>query len=282
MSLSFRLCTPADIPAASALLVRAYGFTGNREEMLHGYYSLQPDGCWLALLDGTPVGFGGAVNYGTFSYIGMICVEPAQQHHGIGEALTRQIIAGCEAQGCPTMFLEANPKALSLYKRLGFVEDGTTLQLRLDELLQQQPLSADVTILQAKDLSEVVQFDMAYFGGQRERVLAAHLQEYPRGVLVTRDENGAITGYVCVHPRRLGPWVACTVQDAEKSMCYAFALHFECGVVADIPANNEAGRALLERYGFREAEVNIHMRRGPIVALLHRSMIYGLESMALG
>jgi ribosomal protein S18 acetylase RimI-like enzyme len=90
MNASFRLCTEADLVVADDILVAAYQFKGSRKKLLYHYLSLQPDGWWLALVDGNPVGFGGAVDYGAFSSVGMLSVYPSWQRRGIGEALTKQ------------------------------------------------------------------------------------------------------------------------------------------------------------------------------------------------
>src|SRR5258707_10230136 len=93
MNLSFRICTEADLAAADDILVAAYQFKGSRKNLLRHYLSLQPDGWWLALVDGNPIGFGRPVDYGAFSSVGVLSVDPSWQRRGIGEPLTKQIHA---------------------------------------------------------------------------------------------------------------------------------------------------------------------------------------------
>ncbi len=281
--LSFRLCTQQDIPVASAILAHAYHFSDNREDMLYRYWLLQPDGCWLAILDDVPVGFGGAINYGSFSYVGMICVEPSVQRRGIGEALTRHIMTARDERVCPTLLLESNPKASSLYKRIGFVSDDKTVLLRLSTPQENIPLSDEVSSLQASDISELVEFDQRFFGARREKIFVPYLTKNTQRAFATRDATGTITGYIVAKSEGLGPWVASTVESAEKLLTHALTLPFQAPPSVAIPLSNESGHNLLHRYGFLHEEVtDMHMRFGPPVPSLHRDMIYGEASFAVG
>ena len=219
--------------------------------MLLHYWSLQPDGWWLALLDAIPLGFGGAVDYGLFSYIGMLSVDPSVQRRGIGEALMKQILTWGEERACPTMLLETNQKAVSLYERLGFIEEDTTLYLRLNTPIEGLKPPSDVAILQTEDTSELVHFDAFYFGAQREKIFTSHLAD-PERAFVTRNEAGNITGYIFAQPGNIGPWVASTVEDAEKLLLRALVLPFSGGPTNTIPATNKDGQELLKQYGFSE------------------------------
>jgi len=282
MNLSFRICTEADLAAADDILVAAYQFKGSRKKLLRHYLSLQLDGWWLALVDGNPVGFGGAVYYGAFSSVGMLSVYPSWQRRGIGEALTKQILAWCEERGCPTMILEAEEEAVSLYARLGFVEEDTTPQMLLDEPRLDMQASPGVEIMQAKDIPELAAFDTPYFGAERTKVLFSHLRENPGRAFVTRNDMGQITGYLFAQPRMLGPWVASTASDAEKLLVQALSLPFENGPSVSIPAMNEEGLQLLRGYHFSQRSFDHYMRRGAPLQSGQRAMIYAQASPALG
>jgi GNAT superfamily N-acetyltransferase len=282
MNVSLRLCTEADIDTADALLMAAYQFQRSIKKMLqHYYFPIQPNGWWLALADETPLGFGGAVHYGTLSSIGMLAVSPKWQCHGIGQALVRQIIAWCEMQNCSTVMLEAAPKAVSLYERLGFVREDTTLQMvRKEPFINFQP-SSDVKMLQKNDLSQIAAFDAFFFGADRIKVLLPHWEDRPDRAFVTRDRTGQVTGYLFARQRIIGPWVASTVSDAERLLVQALSLPFENAPEVSIPATNQEGIMLLRRYGFQQQEVDHFMLRGaPYPG--QRAMIYAQASPALG
>lgn len=282
MNVSFRLCTEADLAAADDILVAAYQFKGSRKALLRRYLSLQPDGWWLALVDGKPVGFGGAVDYGAFSSAGMFSVYPSWQRRGIGEALTKEILAWGKARACPTMILEAEEQAISLYARQGFVEEGTTLKMLRGELRLGMQSTPGADVMQVTDIPELVAFDTQYFGVGRAKVLISHLKENPGRAFVTRGDAGQITGYLFAQPRMLGPWVAGTASDAEQLLVHALSLPFESGPSVTIPATNEDGLELLRRYSFSQQGITHYMRRGAPLQRGQRAMIYAQASSALG
>ena len=155
MNISFRLLTEAELDVASDILAAAYHFTGDHSEMVRDILALQPDGWWLALADGAPVGYGGAVDYGAFGYIGMLSIYPSMQNQGIGTALTRHILQWGEERACPTMLLDADERAARLYTRLGFIEEDITyLFHRKASATRLQALSS-VAVLQPTDIPDV-------------------------------------------------------------------------------------------------------------------------------
>lgn len=282
MSLTFRICNEEDIALAEPAFSAAYGFQENQVAMLHRYWELQPDGWWLAILDENPVGFGGAVNYGAFSYAGMIGVHPRVQRRGIGEALVRQILAWGERIGCPTMLLNAADRAASLYRRLGFVEDATVPHLVRSGHVPLPTLSAGVDLLHASDIPELVSFDQPFFGAEREKIFRLYLKMYPDRAFVTRNSDGHLTGYLFAQKTFLGPWIASTREDAERLLIQALSLSYTRAPVASIPAVNSSGLELLKRYRFQEQNHDHSMRLGEPVNSRQLAMIYGEASPALG
>lgn len=281
MNISFRLATEADLDVIDVILVSAYQFKSSRKKMLRFYLALQPDGWWLALVDGTPVGFGGAVDYGRFSSVGMFSVSPAWQRRGIGQALTEQVLTWGEARHCPSMILEAEDLAVSLYAWYGFMEADRTLLLLRDEAGRKVSPSTKAEIIQPGDLPDLVVFDMPYFGAERAKIFTSLLQEHPGRALLTRDEQGQISGYLFASFRTLGPWIARTPEVAETLLLHALTLPFEHGPDVTIPAANNAGIQLLKRYQFRQLSVMRYMWRGASVQT-QRVLIYAETSPALG
>ncbi len=282
MNLSFRICTETDLELADHPFVAAYEFTQSRKALLYQHWLLQPDGWWLASLDEQPVGFGGAVDYGPFSYIGMIAVHPSVQHRGIGTALMQQILAWGDARGCPTMLLDADEQAVSLYKRLGFIEETTIPKFIQTKRITLPQLSSHIQKLQGADIPDVAAFDAPYFGANRAKVLASHLKESPEGAFVSRTKTGQITGYIFTEPRFLGPWVASSVEVAEQLLIRALLLPFADNLSVTLPISNQEGQRLLKRYGFVQRDVNFYMRRGAPAPFRQPDMLYGEASSALG
>ncbi|MCK0159948.1 GNAT family N-acetyltransferase [Allomuricauda sp. F6463D] len=82
----------------------------------------------IALLDGNPVGVCALVTYPYHGFdfeLSKMGVSPKAQCMGIGKLLAQHIITKAKIMGAKKIFLESSRKlgpAISLYKKLGFVE----------------------------------------------------------------------------------------------------------------------------------------------------------------
>ncbi len=110
MSLEIRRLTEADLDSADIIFQSAFGVRESRRAELALYLSLQPEGQFMATLDGVPVGIVGAMDYGPFTYIGHLSVQPELQGRGIGHALMVRALAWQEARGCPIALLSTSPE----------------------------------------------------------------------------------------------------------------------------------------------------------------------------
>lgn len=288
MNLSIRRLTEADLDSASAVLNAAYDSPPGQPTELPRCLKLQPDGWRLAAFDGLTVGVGGAVDYGPFSYIGLVGVLPEMQRHGIGRALMEHLIDWLHARRCPSILLDASVAGAPLYDRLGFVTDDRATLLYRDSVnaLAFPPPPPHyrelVSEMQENDFPAVVAFDWPRFGAQRPAVLASYLADHAHRAFVARNQDGKISGFLIAQERRIGPWVAESYDDAERLLIHALTLPFEDNVpLTIIPACNRNAERLLTRYGFRPLRTLHHMRLGSPVRR-ERIKIYGQASFALG
>ena len=283
--LSIRRLIVADLGAANDILAAAYDSPASRAATLRRYLEIQPDGWLLALLDGQPVGVGGAVNYGPFASIGSIGVRPEAQRRGVAWALMERLLSWLEAAGCSIAILVATESGVPLYTRLGFIEDGMTLVCRREgpaPLAPQAP-SPRVSALHASDLPVLTRFDAPIFGAARPTVLTTYAAGDLARALVVRDDIGEIAGYLVAQGQTLGPWAARTSEDAEALLTHALQLPFEGGLTRVIvPSGNSEAARLLRRHGFGEPFALRHMRRGGTAAPGCPTMLYGQASFAIG
>lgn len=81
----------------------------------------------VALLEGGPVGFGGAWILADEAHITTLAVHPDQRRQGIGRRLMDAILEQSVKRGavCATLEVRAgNPEAIGLYEGMGFVNAG--------------------------------------------------------------------------------------------------------------------------------------------------------------
>jgi len=275
----------ADLDIADTILVSAYETGRSRRRELQRGLDLQPDGWFLAVLDGRPVGVGGAVDYGPFASVGLMAVLPDVRRRGVAARLLEHILAWLDARGCPRAVLIATEAGTPLYRRYGFVDDGQTLVFRPEENMPARAPavspSARLTALRREELPELAAFDAPLFGADRAGLLAAFWADDPRRTLVAREANGAIAGYLVAQPRILGPWAATTEEVADALLMAALTLPFESGPIA-IVGDSSAALGVLPRHCLTQQGILLHMARGVTARPGQPELVYGQASFALG
>ena len=279
---NIRKLTTDDIKDIDPILKVAYSRPSSFKSELELYLTLQSDGWLIAECDGVPVGMVGAIDYGTFAYIGLLCVHPAFQRRGIGQLLMERILAWLDDRGCPNAVLDATEVGVPLYTKLGFVQQEKSLLLKQDSAVQQIGSFKFVSELCSTDLSDLVTFDTPIFGASRKAVFAAFLKEFPNRAFVVRNQTGQIVGYIFAQSQRLGPWAASTLDAAEALLATALQLSFDSTPLVLVPGSNQTATALLGRYGFTQQRSLSHMRRSRRAIPDRRFLLYGMANFALG
>src|SRR5579884_3061580 len=89
--IAIRPMTAADLPLGMRLKDRA-GWN-QAEADWRRYLRLGRDGCFVAELDGTPVGTAVAFVFGPVAWVAMVLVDEAVRGRGVGTALVRHALA---------------------------------------------------------------------------------------------------------------------------------------------------------------------------------------------
>ncbi len=272
-----------DLDAVDEVVKAAYNVPRSRKDTLHQYLKLQPDGAFVVKDNDTIVGFGAALDYGSFAYIGLMSVHPSVQKRGVGRLLMDTLLAWLAERGCQTVLLDASQAGAPLYLQYGFVEDDRTIHMR-----QVQKTAVPITHfeefsrLKAKDYAKFVAFDTTNFGASREALLAMYYMNDPQRVFITRGSKGNITGYLIAQAQTIGPWVARSSEDAEQLLQCALALPYSAEPVVFVSAHNADALTLLARYGFTQARSLSYMRKGLPVQRGRETTLYGQASLGFG
>jgi GNAT superfamily N-acetyltransferase len=281
MTITIRTITEADIDIVDAIQSAAYG-NGERRALIRMYLRLQPDGWFVASLDGAPAGFAGAINYGPLAYVGLVSVLPEMQRRGIGQAMMTYLLGWLRRHGDPVVALDASAAGAPLYERLGFVDDEKTTVFSRDDCADLPQASGRVAQLAAGDIPEVAEFDAPILGAERAAVFRHLLADLTGRALVARDASGQVAGYLVAQPKAIGPWAARTPTDAEGLLGAALRLEFEEAPRVLVPSSNGDAARLLMRYGFSPRRSLRHMRFGGAGPVGRRNLYYALTSFAIG
>jgi GNAT superfamily N-acetyltransferase len=275
-----RLLNKEDIPFALAQTEReGWDTTAESFEM---HLVLDPEGCFLALVDDEPAGMVAATRFHDTGWIGDLIVEPAHRGRGVGTLLMERALGFLEAAGRTTQRLEADPAGISIYKKLGFVHEYESPRFRLDE--SPGPTRAVSSVGSGLEPGEAAAFDRPIFGDDRTELLGEIVK---RARAVYRyPSSGSLSGYLVVQPSRagarVGPWLAKDPEIAEKLLRWALAEIRGEPIVVAAPGVNREGQELLERFGFARTPSSFRMVRGPKLAGGKPECVYGIAGGAVG
>ncbi len=271
---------PGDIAAAAGILNSAFRSSNSYFATLRRYLVLQPDGWLIARVNGEAAGMVGAINYGTFAYVGLMAVVESRRRQGIARQLMDRLLAQIDSSGCPVVMLDATDAGAALYPSLGFEDDEQIIMY--EHSAPQGDVLESVQRLRADDFQALVAFDTPHFGADRSAVLRSYVADFAARTFIVRDSSGQITSYVIAQEHSIGPWMARRAEDAELLLRAALSLPYVEGPRTQIPSLNTAGIDLLRRYGFVQTRVLRHMRRGGSRDPRDRSILYGQTNFALG
>jgi GNAT superfamily N-acetyltransferase len=251
--------TTADLPLGLRLSREA---SWNQTEAdWRRFLDLQPDGCFVAEWDGTPVGTTTTSIFGPVAWVAMVLVDEAFRGRGIGTALMHHVLEFLDRRRIPTVRLDATPLGQPLYERLGFVE-----QFRLARYEGTLPPNSPVSGVEKVPVQRwetLAALDAAVTGTDRRSLLLRLFSEEPDRV---RFWNGdSATGFMFARSGRravqLGP---CIVSPEAGPLLFADVFHRYAGqcVFLDIPVSNEVATRLAEAQGLTVQRYLTRMCRG--------------------
>jgi ribosomal protein S18 acetylase RimI-like enzyme len=275
-----------DMEAVDGILRAAFKTAYGRKGNLKRYLEIRSSGAFVARIDGEIVGFGAAMDYGPFAYIGKMGVNPKFQRRGVGGSILTAILEWLEERSCPTALLDASPYGGPLYEKFGFLETDLTAVMRQRNVARDRSAKEQHNLYRLEtgvlELSKLLSFDMPRFGADRSELLHSYFQDDPSRFLVSHDQSGQVDGFLVSQPRIIGPWVASNPKVAEELLNRALELAFTENPTVFVSVSNQAALGLLSQGGFEQERTQRHMYRGKPVQRNRRNSIYGQANFSFG
>jgi len=228
------------------------------------FIELQPDGCFVASLDGRQVGCGSTCILGDSGWIAMILVDPEARGQGVGTAIMRGALDFLAQKQVPTPRLDATPMGQPLYEKLGFHAEYKVA--RLGGCLKAGQEAPDVRKPTPDDLEAIVALDRFATGTDRSRLLARLLDEFPDTSLVAEREDGALDGFVFWRPGtkawQIGPCIASSDEAGTKMFNEVFRRHAGESVFMDVPYDNAPAMRMARKHGLEPLRDFMRMYKG--------------------
>jgi ribosomal protein S18 acetylase RimI-like enzyme len=286
MSLLVQSFCSTDLEAVDGVLQAAFKTTYERKDNLKRYLEIQSCGPFVAKIDGEVVGFGAAMDYGPFAYIGKMGVDPRFQRRGIGGSILSAILGWLEDRKCPTALLDASQYGGPLYEKFGFVQsDLTAVMQRQDaakrHITRRKSGTPDLLTMEV-DFSGLLPFDKPRFGADRLQLLRSYFDDDPSRFLISQNQKGQVDGFVVAQSRVIGPWVASTAEVAETLLKEAMDFTFEEDPTVFVSTSNAAALKLLSSHGFELQRTQRHMWKGRSIQRDRAGSIYGQANFSFG
>jgi len=252
--------TVADL-SLGATLTRQAGWN-QIESDWRRFMRMQPQGCFVAELDGVPAATTVTCIFGPVAWIAMVLVEISARRKGVATALLKHALGFLDSQGVRTVRLDATAAGRPVYEKLGFTaEYALTRYEGIAPAMEAQP---DVAAADASLLPEIVALDRRATGTHREKMLLRLFEESPEAVRVLR-RGGRVEGFVTTrcgaNASLIGPCIA--VGDAGRSLLRDALGRCSGGpVFVDVPRDNAGALAVVEASGLKPQRHFTRMYRG--------------------
>jgi len=263
-------------------LTNAEGWSSTKrdfEELLE----YDPHGCFVGEIGSEPMGMVCAVSYGEFGFIGYLIVLESCRGQQNGRTLMEYGMRYLSTLGAKSILLDAVPKALTLYERLGFRR--ICKSLRLEGTISGK-MQKHVRDMKQEDLAQISDMDASLFGGRRDRFLRMRFSTHPEYCKVLAIETG-IQGYIMgsttTNSVRIGPWVMKKTDNSAEHLLLSFGKDTS-GETLKIGVLETNSRALnlLYKYGFKVKSFSWRMVYGEDTEATQSNNLYAIYSPARG
>jgi GNAT superfamily N-acetyltransferase len=259
--IELRKMTRQDVPLGMRLKDQA-GWNQTEQDWRR-FLDLEPEGCFVAIQQGRPVGTVAAFAFGLIGWIAMVLVDRSARHCGIGTRLVEQALEYLDTRAVDTVRLDATELGRPIYETLGFVAEYELL--RLQGTAQSTPVHPNVRLLPPERFAEVLELDLKVTATHRGRLLQALHREAPdafRTFAADQTTLGYITIREGARATQIGPGVASNEEAGRALIEDALSRCQEQPVLIDIPVDNLAALACAESHGLTAQRPFIRMRRG--------------------
>jgi GNAT superfamily N-acetyltransferase len=240
-----------------------------------------PDGMFMAELDGLPVGCNTAMVYdSTYGFLGGLVVNPEVRSKGYGTILTNHSL---QYMGNRNIGLDAMATTRKwLAQTYGFI--NAYLHIRYEGVITGARTSSSIVPLADVPFASICSYDAACFPVPREKFLRIWLEAYGSGGFASM-RNNKLAGFgvlrQALHGFRIGPILADDADTAEEIMLALGTLAGESKVAIDVPEINSSAVKLAEKFGLKRGFDTVRMY-SKVVPDLPMERVFGIASYEFG
>lgn len=256
--------TADDVPLGLRLKDQA-GWNQTEADWLR-ILALEPDGCFVAELDGQAVGTTCTSLFDSIGWVAMVLVDKSVRGRGIGTRLMEHALEHLDRRGVRTMRLDATPLGRPIYEKLGFVAEYELE--RWEGIAQDASPPARVNPTTADQFDAICRLDQEATGTNRRRLLERLYQERPEDMRVVLEAR-TVVGYTSLRVGsravQIGPGVARNAAAGHALLEAATHAHAGQPIFLDLPVDNRPAGQWAQSHGLRVQRPLTRMRRGDAI-----------------
>lgn len=249
-----RPMTHQDIPFAVELAT-SEGWDSENEDVFRAFLFHDPQGCFVAEINDTPVGICTATAYDTAGFFGELIVLPEYRNQGIGSQLLTSAIDYLKTKQVGSIYLDSVPEAVPMYERAGFRKVCASLRFRGEPKGKED---GRVRAMRKWDLDTVCSLDKIVFGADRQFFLKwiSFIGPDFAKVLVHDDKIiGYISGRYTSCGISVGPWVVPPLIKNPEGLLLSLAMEvFHEPLNIGVLESNTKAVQLLESLHFKKTD----------------------------
>ncbi|GAB7521652.1 GNAT family N-acetyltransferase [Paraburkholderia sp. 2C] len=247
------------------------------------FRAADPDGFFIGMLRGEPVGSISAVRYGEhFGFIGLYIVKPEFRGKGFGLRIWQHAMAYLSGRN---IGLDGVVEQQDNYRKSGFQFAHRNVRFQGVARPRRVPMqSMAIEDIKQLPLGPLMSYDQSCFAVSREQFLAEWIAQ-PDATAIAAMHDDAIHGYGVLRPcasgHKIGPLFADDVRTAEALLDALIAQHEGETFVLDVPEPNAHAVALAQRVGMTSVfeTARMYTKAVPAVPL---ARVFGITTFELG
>jgi GNAT superfamily N-acetyltransferase len=242
-------------------LSRQAGWNQTESDWLR-FMNMEPEGCFVAELDGCSVGTTTTCIFDQVAWIAMVLVDEGSRRKGVGTALLKHSLDYLERRQVKTIRLDATRTGQPVYEKLGFVPEYELA--RFEGIARPGKTGPVITEAVPKLFTDMIEFDRQMTRTNRAKLLGALFREFPRNVRILRHHNKT-DGFITMRPGanaiQIGPCIA-TMNAGPALLSDALYRCAGKAVFVDMPTGNIEAVKIAESRGLQIQRRFTRMCRG--------------------